>query len=280
MIKLGIISGHHSSHKLTSLISQDEGIRLIESADTHKRAKELKTIDCLAEQDFQPDAILFDNYSPDFILLRRLIRERKTTYIRQIPRIRTKELEHLIKLQQEANVSAQLEIPLYNYPNNVLKLQDLKRPFLAKLNLAWESERLETQLIQFLLVLMKLDQSEVRKLDWMTPTEATDSNLLEIRLSFASGSGARVLLSNQIKSAKSGFDIYLPGEKTIRISTKQPDEKLNTAAIQNAIQHLKKPPLTQSTHLIGLEELLRAQKIHKILQRKINLTPPKFEGKK
>lgn len=272
MLTVAVLSGDDFGTRSTKIVQKFEGITLTGHSAGHNELTE-KMLYFQAESLVRDSRIVyFDQFRHRFELFRQAIRNRCHVFLNSLPDFTPTEMKQLSKLAAEAGSVVLYASPTLFLKNNLKLIDQVQSPFLADIRLSGtRNAEFEKHLFDLLLLIVLLDQSEFRKVDLMNLPETEGQNLVEIRLSFTSGSVARILLSDQIKPADAGIEVFCPGKRLIRLDLPGTDDDLSLQAEENAFARFMKLVGGADLAQTGLNQLIQAQYI--LLSLRLRLNP-------
>lgn len=269
MIKTGILSASNSRMKMVELIQEVNELKITNlSLDTDTSSD--SSVVLKAEEMMDTSDVLFiDIPSPGYKLLKMIIRNSNHFFSCAIPSLSAEEIKNLIMLEREAGCTTQFFSPHIFTDENLKLLSKYKNPALINVRYkADKRENIEKELQNVILYLVLLDKSEFKKVDLMSLEGENNSFVLDMRLSFSSGTIARLLFSSHLDD-DSVVEIFQHNQPVITSHLSIPDEVKQYKSEKNAIKHFIKAIKNQPATTIALSELLTTNNILEEIKDKL-----------
>ncbi len=269
MIRMGILSDSDTGAKSTQLIQQFKELKISGlSVDTEKQGENYSQ--SVSEMISNTDGIYLNLPSTPPDLLKTAIRRSNHIFTRNMPHLSSQELKELINLEDEAGCVTQIFNPYIFLSENLKLFNQLKTPCLINVRLTAEPEMpVEDQLINVILYLVMIDKSGFKRLEVLTLEGEDHSFVLDVRITFSSGSIARLIFSSQFFKDQSIVEIFQKGEPIISFQLAPLSEGKKLASEQNAIKQFIKAIRKKPAVLISLNEYLEAKLILVELKEKL-----------
>ncbi|MGD9557766.1 MAG: hypothetical protein AB7V25_12155 [Mangrovibacterium sp.] len=218
------------------------------------------------------DAIYVDMTAFTADQIRTAFRSSTHVFFRRMPRLTLNETHELISLQNEACCVTQLFLPHLFLPEHLSLLKHLQRPLLINVRLkALPAGKLEQQLLKIFLFLTVLDKSTLKKLDVNTLEGEDQSYMLDIRLSYSSGSVARLILSTHFSEDQSVLELFRISKPIISLPVRDLDEIQLINSEQIALREFIKGIKGQAAVLVSLNEIYQAGLMMRDVNEKLRM---------
>ena len=271
MIRTGILSDNHSGSEPVQLISLFKEFRIasalfdMENSNSEYSAQ-------IEEVMQSSDFIYVDLPAFSAEQVKIAYRSSKHIFFRRIPSLTIHETNELINLENEAGCITQIFHPHLFIPGNLSLFRHLQIPLLMNIRLRSNPVMgLDNQLRSVILILAFLDKSSLKKLDVNTLEGENHSYVLDIRLSYSSGSIARLILSTDFQEDQSVLELFQISKSIISLPVSPLDQSLQLLSEQQALKEFIKAIKCQPALLISLNEFLQAQLIMQKIYEKLKL---------
>ncbi len=201
-------------------------------------------------------AIYFDqNNAPGYELLKMIIRRSCHIFFQQPFQIKTTELKELVSLQQEAESVIQINNP-FLFDREMLKIYDkLESPRLTEVNISVDSkEKIEAELLNVLLFLIKTDPGGLRKID-VFALQGERHLVINLHIHFSSGSVSQLTFNaGEEVEQVNHFFFYTKNHAPIGFKV-QPSKKMNDKNELNALGEFANKTMEKEAIILSLSDL-------------------------
>lgn len=271
MIRTGILSDNYSGSGPVPLISLFKEFRITSTIFEMENSN--SEYSAQIEEVMQSSDFIYVDL-PEFSAEQAKIayRNSKHIFFRRIPSLTIEEAGELINLENEAGCITQIFHPHLFVPGNLSLFRHLQIPLLMNIRLRSNPVvGLDYQLRSMILILVFLDKSSLRKLDVTTLEGEDHSYVLDIRLSYASGSIARLILSTHFQEDQSVLELFQISRPILSLPVSPLHPSLELLSEQQALKEFIKAVKFQPALLISLNEFLQAQLIMQKIYEKLKL---------
>ncbi len=270
MIKIGFLSSGSAVNKYIDLIQQENDLKLTNYSIDTDLSGESSILFKAEEVLDSSDAVHIDLPSPGFKLLKLVIRRSNHLFSVRLPSLSMNQLNDLIALESEAGSVTQFFNPYVFSTDNLKLLKRFQTPALINIRcVAAKPEELEEQLMNLLLYLILLDKSEFKKADLFSMENKDGTILLDIRLTFSSGTIAGITLSSRFNKDQSQVEIFQQNQPIVVSTLPTANDAKFEDAKQNAIKHFVKAIKNRQAVLVSLPQLLQAKIVMESIKEKM-----------
>lgn len=270
MIRTGILSDKHSGSEPVQLLALFKELKVTSAVfgSESTGGNESSRIDEMIQSS---DILYFDLPQLSAGQIKAAYRGSKHIFFRRMPSLSIDEVSELINLENEAGCITQIFHPLLFLPANLSLFRHLQIPLLVNIRLRPNPViGLASQLRSMFLILVLLDKSSLKKLDVNTLEGENHSYVLDIRLSYSSGSIARLIVSTHFPEHQSVIELFQISKPIVSLPVHSPDPSIQVSSEQEALKEFIKAVKFQPALLISLNEFLQAllimQKVHEKLR--------------
>ena len=267
MIRIGILEDPASIKDSARIIDQIRELKIINAAFNSTTDEDLlssaKKIICAS------DAIYFGIDRPASGLIKQIIRSGMNIYFADIPDLNIKEAEELKNLESEAGCVSQIFNPYIFDPVNFKQSDKVQPPFLINAQLSpVPGVGIKGQIIRLLLFIDSLDDSISPKIEVYSLEGEKESYVMDLNLSFYSGSLAHIVISPQIKGEESQLNLFRKegGKISLNIKQTQKGERVLTS-LENFVNAISGKPAVR----ISIDKLFLATQIVEEIKGKLKL---------
>lgn len=271
MIRTGILSDKHSGSEPVQLLSLFKELK-VTSVLFDCENSTIGYSSGIEEVIQSADIIYLDLPVLSAEQIKMAYRSSKHIFFRRMPQLTIDETSELINLESEAGCITQIFHPHLFLPGNLSLFRHLQIPLLVNIRL-WSNPVLElsNQLRSVFLILALLDKSSLKKLDVNTLEGDHHSYVLDIRLSYSSGSVARIIFSTHFQEDQSVLELFQISRPIISLPVHPLNQNLQGLSEQEALKEFLKAVTFQPALLISLNEYLQAQLIMQKIHEKLKL---------
>lgn len=275
MIRIGILSGDASTTESIKLVQQFKAFKvtgIAQNVDKLSSANQRYTTEELIHNS---DAIYMNCSKPTAELIQLVIKKSNHLFLSNLPTTTLHETKQLINLVNEAGSTIVMFNPL-TFLTESLKLKDS----LAPLKLIHARQQLnppiaEKQLMDLLLYLASIEKCEVKKIDVFVIEGEHQSNLVNLRLFFSSGSVAQIELGEMFAPSQSLIEIFQKNKKQVTIPLNY-NKRHKMTSERNALQHFIESILDNGNTLLSFNELEHAKKNMEEIREKLKYSDCKL----
>jgi len=271
MIRTGILSDKHSGSVPVQLLSLFKELK-VTSALFDMENSNSKNSSEIEEVMQSSDILYLDLPVLSAEQVKMAYRGSKHIFFRRMPPLTIDETSELINLEDEAGCITQIFHPHLFLPGNLSLFRHLQIPLLVNIRLRSNPVLgLGNQLRSVFLILALLDKSSLKKLDVNTLEGENHSYVLDVRLSYSSGSIARLILSTHFPEDQSVLELFQTSKPIVSLPVRSLDQTLQLLSEQAALKEFIKAITFQPALLISLNEFLQAQLIMQKICEKLKL---------
>ncbi|WP_423129285.1 hypothetical protein [Gaoshiqia sp. Z1-71] len=269
MIRVGILSEANSVARSTLLINKFRELKLTGISAPVFGVPDKMIVSQAGELINGSDAIYLETPSPGLPLLRAAIRKSSHIFTRFLPRLTIPEIKNLICLGNEAGSVIQIFNPYIFLSESLDIYGDLLSPLLINIRMAASpGTTYEDQLVYLILYLIHQDKTGSKKTEALMLESDDHSFVLDLRISFHSGTVGHLVFSSRFTGDQSMIEIFRKDDAVISFQLAPlNDTKLFTSE-QNALRHFVSAIKNRPAILVSLNELLQARNIlHEITEK-------------
>ena len=271
MIRTGILSDKHSGSVPVQLLSLFKELK-VTSALFDMENSNSKNSSKIEEVMQSSDILYLDLPVLSAEQVKMAYRGSKHIFFRRMPPLTIDETSELINLEDEAGCITQIFHPHLFLPGNLSLFRHLQIPLLVNIRLRSNPVLgLGNQLRSVFLILALLDKSSLKKLDVNTLEGENHSYVLDVRLSYSSGSIARLILSTHFPEDQSVLELFQTSKPIVSLPVRSLDQTRQLLSEQAALKEFIKAITFQPALLISLNEFLQAQLIMQKICEKLKL---------
>jgi|GEM_PF-3204470 hypothetical protein len=258
MIRIGILSKvaspsasikliqHFKSFKITGIVDD-----IVSQDNSHQKY----TIEELITNS---DACYIDVDQPSFDLIQMGIKKSNHLFLRSVPALSIYETRQLINLVNEAGTCLMIFNPLTYVSENIQILDHLTKLKLISIRLKLDPEEFEKQFLSLLLYLKTIEKSEIKRIDVFALEGENQLSLINLRISFSTGSIAQIDLSEKFSSKHSFIEIFQNDESIISLPSNHIENRAIQSTEKNALQNFIHSIQKNPAIIISLSELEEA----------------------
>lgn len=273
MIRMGILSANNNGVNSAPAIGKFKELSITHQSLSPESLTGDQTINAATEITNTTDGLYIELPHPDMNLIRQAIRRSNHLFLKSPPMLSTHEIEALISLENEAGCITQIFIPHLFRSKNLKLVGQLETPALFNFRLAPIPEMDSRELLLHnLLCLVVLEKSSFRKAEVLSLDGRSQVSLLDVRLSFSSGTIAHLSFTNQFKADQSALEIFQKN-KPMHVCQLPPLNGPERAASEkNALRQFILAVNRKPAILVSLNELLQARYIFSEIEEKLNIS--------
>jgi len=271
MIRLGILSDNGSIPEPVRSMSQLNELQVIPvSFDPYQSGEKLM----LATEKMigTSDGIYLGLPHLSYDRIKLTIRGSVHLFCSTIPRLTTLEAAELTNLENEAGCIVQIFHPYIFLPKNLKRFQKLQPPFFFEVRIKPHPGLLpEDQLIHLLVFLIHLDSSIFPKVDVYSLEGGEDFFVLDMRLTFSSGSVAHIMLSPQLPDKQSQIEIFQKNRPMIPIQSEPSSPSGLPGPEKSALRHFIRAINKEQSVRVSMNDLFQALQILEEIRGKLKI---------
>ncbi|MGD9928653.1 MAG: hypothetical protein AB7U05_01430 [Mangrovibacterium sp.] len=270
MIRMGILSANKNGADSAPAIGKFKELSITHQGLSPESLTGDQTINTAAEIANTTDGLYIELPHPDMNLIRQAIRRSNHLFLKALPMLSAHEIEALISLENEAGCITQIFVPHLFRSKNLKLVGQLETPVLFNFRLAPIPAMNNRELLMHnLLFLVVLEKSNFRKAEVMVLDGGSQISVLDVRLSFSSGTIAHLSFTDQFEADQSVMEIFQK-DRPLHVC---PLPLLNGAELaaseKNALRQFILAVKRKPAILVSLNELLQARYIFREIEEKL-----------
>ena len=271
MIRLGILSDNGSIPEPVRSMTQFKEIQVVPVSFDPEQSNE-KLMTATEKMISASDGIYYGLPHLSYDLIKLAIRSSVHLFCSTIPRLTIREATELTNLENEAGCIVQILHPYIFQSQNLKRFQKLQSPFFFEMRIKPHPGLLpEDQLILLLLFLIHLDSSIFPKVDVHSLEGEEDFFVLDMRLTFSSGSVAHIMMSPQLPEKQSLIEIFQKNQPMISFQSGSSSKPGLSGPEQNAIRHFIKAINKEQSVRVSMNDLFQALQILEEIRGKLKI---------